>query len=219
MLKAACRRFHRRLERGIPDPHWRSCEPCSRALLSLELARRAGIHRDLPPLLRERLRRIVRHRPALAEPLPSPVLPAALALRLRRIPSRAGAPPSSLRSPVPAVAASTLLVVALGLLLGNPYLAGADAARQLAAPTERAWSALESRGATLLSTLTETSAQARAEARARTDELLGAGERLLERARELPTTFDPILERNHDESTAKGAPFTPPSSRRKESNE
>lgn len=185
-------------------------------LRSLELARRAGVRSDLPPLLRERLRRIVADRPALAEPLPSPVLPAALAGRLRRIPSVAAAPPPSLRSPLPAVAATTLVVVALSLVLGNPYLAGAEAARRLATPTERALSRLEARGATIVSALARSSAAARAEARARRDELIGAGERLLERARELPATFDPTPERIPEEPVTKGAPSSQP--RHKESN-
>lgn len=208
MLKAACRRFHRHFDRGVPDPHQRSCPACARYARTVGMARSAGLRRDLPPRLALRLRRIAAARPALARPLLGPDLPAGLDARLRRIPAlAASSPPPSLRSPVPAVAASTLIVVALSLAFGNPYLAGAAVARRIAGSTADAWSEVGSRSAKLLSSLTEASAQARDEVTATGEDLLTATERLLDRARELPVLLqDAGKGRGTDEDSAPTSP-------------
>lgn len=192
MLKAACRRYHRRLDRGLTDPHWRSCPACAHYTRTLRIARRAGRRPALPQRLRRRLRSVARPLPPVRTPLPLPALPAALELRLRRIPATATspAPPASLRSAGPAIAASYLLMVALGLVLGNPYRIGEDVVTELARTTASAWSAVEERSTGVMSSVAATSSWARTEAELQRKELLSVGGELLDRARRLPASLD-----------------------------
>jgi hypothetical protein len=127
VLSWTCRRFRARFIPGSAHAHRRACRECEAFAAAVEQA--AGMRLPLPAGLRRGLSAIAAPAPqeedgVLPFPVPRLPLPDALAARLRAV---RPAPPEWLRSPLYAVAASTLLALLLG-----PFLAAA-ANRGLAA--------------------------------------------------------------------------------------
>lgn len=119
MLSLACRLFLRTARPGTTSRHRARCSSCNEYLTLIE--RIAVCDRALPSDLGRRLRSIsVRNsRVPLAQERP---LPAALAKSLHAIfPSRLRLTPALVGSPFYSLAASYVLVVAIGLGWGNPY--------------------------------------------------------------------------------------------------
>jgi len=117
VLSWTCRRFRARFTPGSAHPHRRACRECAAFASAVEQS--AGARLPLPASLRRSLSEIAAPAaPAEDTVLPFPVprlpLPDALAARLRAI---RPAPPMWARSPLYAVAASTLLALLLGPLL------------------------------------------------------------------------------------------------------
>lgn len=136
MLSPACRRFRIEFTPGAESPHdahRTACAACAAYAAALE---RAAKKIPLPASLRSKLRAIpaaVDDAPRL--PIPTAPMPDALRSRLRQMSRRERPPlPAWVRSSRYAVAASYLLAVLTGALLGNPV----EAAGNLSKSVDRA---------------------------------------------------------------------------------
>jgi len=131
VLSWTCRRFRARFTPGSAHPHRRACAECEAFAVALERA--SGVRLPLPAGLRRSLAEMAA--PSEENVLPFPVprlpLPDALSSRLRTIRPPA---PEWVRSPFYAVAASAVLAVLLGPLLGSTTGRGLEAVRDEVQP-------------------------------------------------------------------------------------
>ena len=119
MLKLSCVLFLRRATAGTQSRHRRRCRDCDAYLEAIESLGRVG--HPLSPGLEERLHGIPDAAPLIPR-LPTTPLPRALRRRLSGIlPAARPAVPRFVGSPVYAVAVSSVLVLLLAGLWGNPY--------------------------------------------------------------------------------------------------
>lgn len=134
MLKPGCRRFRMEFTPGTESPHdahRAGCAACAAYAATLE---RAAKKIPLPDGLRSKLRRIpgaAGDAPRL--PIPQAPMPAHLRERLRQMSRKQEPPPlpAWVRSSRYAVAASYLLAVLTGALLGNPVEAAGNLSRSV----------------------------------------------------------------------------------------
>ena len=132
MLKPGCRRFRMEFTPGADHPHRAGCAACAAYAAALE---RAAKKIPLPDSLRSKLRAI----PGAAAddaprfPMPQAPMPAHLRERLRQVSRKQEPPPlpAWVRSSRYAVAASYLLAVLTGALLGNPVEAAGNLSRSV----------------------------------------------------------------------------------------
>ncbi len=129
-----CLRFREQFQPGAQSVHRDGCPSCAAFANAIETA--GEIRLDVAPSadLLTRLRAIPEQEEARrwsAGPFPQIPLPEALRERLRRIPAHEGRPPSWIRRPGYAVAASYLLTVLLGAAVGNPATFSREAAATL----------------------------------------------------------------------------------------
>ncbi len=119
MLSLGCRLYLRNARPGTTSRHRARCSSCNEYLSLIE--RSAVSDPALPPELGRRLRSISA-RGALVPMEKETPLPARLAGSLQTIfPPRPRLVPAFIGSPFYAVAASYVLVLAIGLVWGNPY--------------------------------------------------------------------------------------------------
>ena len=132
MLSWRCRRFRARFspaEPGVGKAHRRHCADCHAYASILE--RMAAAKLPVPASLRRNLEEIPRA--SVPRPIPSLPLPPALRQRLQgiarpRVRPLPGKPPEWIVEPRYAIAASLLLALLSGALVGNPAEAGARVA-------------------------------------------------------------------------------------------
>lgn len=135
MLKPGCRRFRMEFTPGAESPHdahRASCAACAAYAAAME---RAAKRIPMPAGLRAKLKVI----PGAAAddsprfPLPQAPMPAQLRERLRQMSRRTEAPPlpAWVRSSRYAVAASYLLAVLMGAMMGNPVEAAGALTRSV----------------------------------------------------------------------------------------
>ncbi|HEX3128709.1 MAG TPA: hypothetical protein VH394_15355 [Thermoanaerobaculia bacterium] len=132
MLKPGCRRFRTEFTPGIHHPHRAACAACAAYAAALE---RAAKRIPMPAGLRSKLRVI----PGAAAddaprfPMPQAPMPPQLRDRLRRMSRHQEPPPlpAWVRSSRYAMAASYLLAVLMGALMGNPVEAAGALTRSV----------------------------------------------------------------------------------------
>lgn len=135
MLKPGCRRFRMEFTPGTDHPHRAGCAACAAYAAAME---RAAKKIPLPAGLRSKLRAIPAAIPGGVDDaprllIPQAPMPARLRHRLRQMsrPPQAPPLPAWVRSSRYAVAASYLLAVLTGALLGNPVEAAGALTRSV----------------------------------------------------------------------------------------
>ena len=200
MLRPDCRRFRVDFSPGLApdDPHRRSCPACAAYAAAME---RAAFKVPLPARLRSKLRAI----PGAADPgprlpLPQAPLPDPLRHRLRGLARRPLREeprplPAWVRTSRYAVAASYLMAVLVGSVVGNPLQLG----RQAAEAMSRAVSAPLAEGRERLDAWEDTVRERVGETRRSLEDSLGSlDHRMTDRVTELSQSLrslEPLITR------------------------